>query len=95
MRKRHCARIYCGGSFSLVNDDDKLFPGAVLKQEVKENAECVICLEVLTHESDLTVLPCAHVFHSACIDAWFEKQSYCCVCKATYALPKDNTLQLV
>ena len=88
LRKRHTARVYNSGSFSLVDENDKLFPSSLLKQELSENAECVICLEVMSRESGITVLPCAHLFHSECIDAWFTRNNFCCICKAEYSVEK-------
>lgn len=92
-RRRHTARIYNSGSFSMVSDNDKLFPSHLLKQEITEKAECTICLETLHQEAGLTVLPCAHIFHSTCIDAWFQNQNYCCICKAEYSFTVVNAPQ--
>ena len=50
------------------------------KQEEKSinYGECVICLELMN--SDLTALPCAHVFHHKCIGGWLYRKPTCPVC---------------
>lgn len=32
---------------------------------------CSVCLDRFKSSSDIRVLPCKHVYHSACIDLWF------------------------
>ena len=44
--------------------------------EPKTFGECTICLEPLTSLDARTALPCAHVFHTACVRGWFK--SPCC-----------------
>lgn len=47
-------------------------------------SECAVCLEeYIDPDVKVVVLPCSHVFHSACIGRWFYKGSKCCpLCKA-------------
>ncbi|CAM9463183.1 unnamed protein product [Chrysoparadoxa australica] len=42
---------------------------------------CSICIEELEEGVDTEVLPCSHVFHSACINQWFQSNSVCPNCK--------------
>lgn len=32
---------------------------------------CSVCLDRFKSSSDVRVLPCKHIYHSACIDLWF------------------------
>jgi E3 ubiquitin-protein ligase RNF115/126 len=36
--------------------------------------ECVICMEAMTGQGELSLLPCGHVYHKECISRW-EKES--------------------
>jgi hypothetical protein len=41
--------------------------------------ECVICMTEIKENSIL--LPCMHMFHTECIDKWFNDHNTCCVCR--------------
>lgn len=38
----------------------------------------------------VTVLPCAHVFHEACVDPWMRKSSFCPLCRNPSSSPKSG-----
>ena len=43
---------------------------------------CAICLRADWKQRGLSRLPhCAHVFHTACVDRWFERASACPTCR--------------
>lgn len=45
--------------------------------------DCAVCLETMVAgEATRTLRGCAHVYHRACIDKWFECSVFCPVCKA-------------
>jgi hypothetical protein len=54
---------------------------------------CCICLDNLTHESKVTVLPCHpnHCLHLSCISEWIETEQKCPICKATITLKNLNS----
>lgn len=67
---------------SLVDGDNaQLSPG--------DTQECTICLDAMTVQQAVTKLPCGHFFHSPCINAWFEKQNFCCNCKAVFDISRS------
>jgi hypothetical protein len=43
--------------------------------------KCTICYEDFTDLADLEFLPCAHKFHSKCIQQWLSQKSTCPLCK--------------
>uniref|UniRef100_A0A8C0RQF2 E3 ubiquitin-protein ligase DZIP3 n=1 Tax=Canis lupus familiaris TaxID=9615 RepID=A0A8C0RQF2_CANLF len=53
-----------------------------------EEEPCVICHENLSPEN-LSVLPCAHKFHSQCIRPWLMQQGTCPTCRLHVLLPEE------
>jgi len=48
------------------------------------NVSCPICLEDFDEETKVKLLPCAHGFHSGCIEPWFAGQKDSCpICRQT------------
>ncbi len=52
---------------------------------------CAICLSSFTCD-ELKAMPCAHLFHGACLDPWLRIKACCPLCKLP--LP-DATVQVV
>lgn len=46
-----------------------------------ENHKCAICLGDLMVEEAARLLPCAHFFHSACVDVWLSNHTSCPACR--------------
>lgn len=42
---------------------------------------CAICLDELADGSDVSILPCYHIFHPECIDMWLSRENLCPLCK--------------
>ena len=53
----------------------------------KHFGECIICLE--SDEAFVDVLPCAHMFHYACLHAWRKKRNVCPICQMDLSLSKN------
>lgn len=45
------------------------------------DGDCVVCLEPSVPAQPVTELPCAHVFHAACIKKWLSTSGACPVCR--------------
>lgn len=43
--------------------------------------ECIICLEEYSEGDKIRTLPCKHLFHSTCIQAWLNRKHFCPICK--------------
>ncbi|KAL4433507.1 hypothetical protein ABPG74_002904 [Tetrahymena malaccensis] len=54
----------------------RLYPS--LKQE---GEECTVCLEGFEQTSECRITPCYHLFHSECLEGWFQKHSTCPYCR--------------
>ncbi|KAF6202282.1 hypothetical protein GE061_004680 [Apolygus lucorum] len=58
---------------------NNFYPDATpLDLETHDNV-CIICREALTLASKK--LPCNHIFHTACLRAWFQRQQSCPTCR--------------
>ncbi|KAI4580493.1 hypothetical protein MJG53_020329, partial [Ovis ammon polii x Ovis aries] len=57
-------------------------------QDDEEEEPCVICHESLSPDK-LSVLPCAHKFHSQCIRPWLMQQGTCPTCRLHVLLPEE------
>ena len=42
------------------------------------NIACSTCLGSLTSRSDVSTIPCGHVFHTNCIEKWVQNGHSCC-----------------
>ncbi|PIN11933.1 putative E3 ubiquitin ligase [Handroanthus impetiginosus] len=51
------------------------------KKKKKENDECVICWAGYKNGAMLTTLPCAHQYHSKCINTWLRLNKQCPICQ--------------
>ncbi|XP_060054395.1 E3 ubiquitin-protein ligase DZIP3 isoform X4 [Erinaceus europaeus] len=73
---------------SLSSQDSATWEKAnTLNEEEEEEEPCVICHENLSPEK-LSVLPCAHKFHSQCIRPWLMQQGTCPTCRLHVSLPE-------
>ncbi|CAG9321590.1 unnamed protein product [Blepharisma stoltei] len=57
------------------------FPEKEYRPTNSESFPCPICLESFLKNDKIRVLPCEHVYHKKCIDEWFSRKAYCCLCK--------------
>lgn len=53
-----------------------------------DQRNCIICLIDLKTGDKATMLPCVHMFHTACIQGWLKSTNSCPVCKLK--LTKEN-----
>ena len=53
-----------------------------VKQKKGEEEQCPICITEYEDGEVLRVLPCEHLFHPQCIDAWLVQNGVCPVCKS-------------
>jgi len=91
-RRHQQARVHnFSSSFSSAREQDLLFSFDVSKMNLVDYSECVICLDSLSKKTDLAALQCGHVFHVACISAWFQRQNFCPMCKAEYSFTKSDS----
>ena len=51
-----------------------------------------VCLADFAEGDEQLVLPCFHVFHTACAEQWLEKHLRCPMCREEVALPNSDTV---
>eukprot|EP00918_Siedleckia_nematoides_P080390 GHVU01176362.1.p1 GENE.GHVU01176362.1~~GHVU01176362.1.p1 ORF type:complete len:358 (-),score=64.65 GHVU01176362.1:219-1292(-) len=62
-------------------------PGSLTPIKPSSNkalSSCAVCLGDFEDDEEVRLLPCRHVYHRFCIDAWFEKHSACPMCNTHY-----------
>lgn len=52
-----------------------------------EGEQCVICTDAFDRGDVVAVLPCSHIFHSACIADWLVRKATCPVCRLKLTVP--------
>jgi Ring finger domain len=59
-----------------------VYSSAIEKQEsaLDDDSCCCICLHEYEQDERVTELPCAHVYHKSCIDAWTDCRLNCPLC---------------
>jgi E3 ubiquitin-protein ligase RNF115/126 len=55
----------------------------------KGKAECSICMDSVELGEQVTVLPCTHWFHEACITAWLKEHDTCPHCRKSISPPPE------
>ena len=45
-----------------------------------QEKECIICLEKIDFQQKITMIKCGHMYHTSCINKWFEKKKCCPLC---------------
>ena len=66
----------------------------LVPQDLGDNglAECNICMDNVGPGDEVTVLPCAHWYHEACVAAWLKESDTCPVCRKGI-MPKEGEHQ--
>ena len=55
--------------------------GAGRRHDDDDKKQCKICIEEFAPGELLRTLPCAHIFHQACIDHWLAANAICPICR--------------
>ena len=61
--------------------DKKLVKMIVLMKMGKSSKPCAICLQLFACDEIIMRLPCNHIFHKPCLEAWLAKQGSCPNCR--------------
>ncbi|KAI4344230.1 hypothetical protein L6164_011480 [Bauhinia variegata] len=57
------------------------FSWTKLRWKASEQDDCAVCLEAFRVGETLIHLPCAHRFHSKCLEPWLENNTHCPCCR--------------
>ncbi|KAI3953349.1 hypothetical protein MKX01_042327 [Papaver californicum] len=69
----------------------KSFIDGLKKEEYRHNGDsndsssattsCAVCLEGILDGSEISNMPCSHMFHSACLITWLQESNSCPMCR--------------
>lgn len=62
-----------------INNMNTLYPDATPEELAASDNICIICREDMVNTSKK--LPCGHIFHTACLRSWFQRQQTCPTCR--------------
>ncbi|KAG6505884.1 hypothetical protein ZIOFF_031194 [Zingiber officinale] len=74
-------------SASVVQQLERVVFGEAANGRCRETS-CAICIDDFEATSLLSVTPCGHSFHSACLDEWLVRSNSCPLCR--FSLPAVN-----
>lgn len=78
-----------------IRNMNTLYPDATPEELAASDNICIICREDMVNTSKK--LPCGHIFHTACLRSWFQRQQTCPTCRLnilrTPATPNDRAAQ--
>lgn len=62
-----------------IRNMNTLYPDATPEELASSDNICIICREDMVNTSKK--LPCGHIFHTACLRSWFQRQQTCPTCR--------------
>ncbi|KFD50730.1 hypothetical protein M514_08386 [Trichuris suis] len=62
-----------------INNMNTMYPDATADELRQGEVVCIICREEITEGAKK--LPCNHIFHTACLRSWFQRQQTCPTCR--------------
>lgn len=78
-----------------IRNMNTLYPDATPEELAASDNICIICREDMVNSSKK--LPCNHIFHTACLRSWFQRQQTCPTCRLNIlrapATPNERAAQ--
>ncbi|XP_077264660.1 septin interacting protein 3 [Temnothorax americanus] len=71
-----------------IRNMNTLYPDATTEELAAADNVCIICREEMVTASKK--LPCNHIFHTACLRNWFQRQQTCPTCRLNILGPTPN-----
>ncbi|XP_015433315.1 PREDICTED: E3 ubiquitin-protein ligase synoviolin A isoform X1 [Dufourea novaeangliae] len=71
-----------------IRNMNTLYPDATAEELAAADNVCIICREEMVAASKK--LPCNHIFHTACLRSWFQRQQTCPTCRLNILRPVNN-----
>ncbi|XP_011496182.1 PREDICTED: E3 ubiquitin-protein ligase synoviolin A isoform X2 [Ceratosolen solmsi marchali] len=68
-----------------IRNMNTLYPNATPEELAAADNVCIICREEMVAASKK--LPCNHIFHTACLRSWFQRQQTCPTCRLNILRP--------
>lgn len=74
-----------------IRNMNTLYPDATAEELAAADNVCIICREEMVAASKK--LPCNHIFHTACLRLWFQRQQTCPTCRLNILRPTANNTE--
>ncbi|XP_026671176.1 E3 ubiquitin-protein ligase synoviolin A isoform X2 [Ceratina calcarata] len=71
-----------------IRNMNTLYPDATTEELAAADNVCIICREEMVAASKK--LPCNHIFHTACLRSWFQRQQTCPTCRLNILRPVSS-----
>lgn len=71
-----------------IRNMNTLYPDATPEELAAADNVCIICREEMVSASKK--LPCNHIFHTACLRSWFQRQQTCPTCRLNILRPTNR-----
>lgn len=72
-----------------IRNMNTLYPDASPEELAQSDNICIICREDMVNTSKK--LPCGHIFHTACLRSWFQRQQTCPTCRLNILRTTNTT----
>ncbi|XP_023245500.1 E3 ubiquitin-protein ligase synoviolin B-like isoform X2 [Copidosoma floridanum] len=72
-----------------IRNMNTMYPNATPEELAAADNVCIICREEMVSASKK--LPCNHIFHTACLRSWFQRQQTCPTCRLNILRPSQST----
>lgn len=72
-----------------IHNMNTLYPDVTPEELQEADNVCIICREEMTTASKK--LPCNHIFHTACLRSWFQRQQTCPTCRLNILRTNSTT----
>ncbi|XP_034941218.1 E3 ubiquitin-protein ligase synoviolin A [Chelonus insularis] len=72
-----------------IRNMNTFYPDATPAELAAADNVCIICREEMVSASKK--LPCNHIFHTACLRSWFQRQQTCPTCRLNILRPTSGT----
>ena len=70
----------------------KLVSRYMTEIDLEIDDQCSICLDELSIDEKVIILPCVHYFHKSCIKQWLSRKTYCPICASKKICCTDKLL---
>jgi hypothetical protein len=68
-------------TYSFIDKIFNIYEKIQIKKNIKKCDTCIICFELNSINNKCSILSCKHIYHSECINEWFDNSETCPICR--------------